>query len=65
MNNTLEKAITALRIEYHWWMIRCIRKQRGNTAGRRIAMHRYKADQLADLYEVLSGIRDTSGRVIG
>jgi hypothetical protein len=67
MNNTWEKAATAFWIEYHWWKIRRLQKQqqRSKTTEHHIALHRYKAAQLADLYEVLSGIRDTAGRVIG
>ena len=67
MKHTIQKMTTALRIEYHWWRIRRLKKaqQRGVQAARRIELHRYRAAQLASLYEVLAGIRDTAGKVIG
>ena len=67
MNNTWQKGITALKIEYHWWQIRRLRRQlaRSQKAAASIDLHRFRAAQLSRLYEVLSGIRDTAGRVIG
>ena len=64
MNNTGQKMITAFWIQYHWWRIRCLHRRKGDHTAR-VELHRFRAKQLSSLYEVLSGIRDTTGRVIG
>lgn len=65
--NTWAKHWTAWCIEYHWWRIRCLRRSAGKNkcAQTRIQLHRYRAAQLGDLYEILIGIRDFDHRVIG
>ena len=67
MKYNWQKGITALKIEYHWWQIRRLRRQltRCQMAAARLQLHRFRAEQLSCLYEVLAGIRDTAGRVIG
>ena len=66
MNNSWTKRWTALSIEYHWWRIRRLRRiqAKSTAAQKKIRLHRYRADQLGDYYEILSGIRDFDHRVI-
>lgn len=64
--NTLKKLYTACKIEYHWFRIR--RLQRKPASARRdmaLGLHRLQAQQLADVYDILAGIRDLHHRVIG
>lgn len=55
----------ALKIEYHWWRIRALRNQtQTESSAYHLGLHRYKADQLRNLYEVTAGIRDFEHAVI-
>lgn len=70
--NWIRKKFIALRIECHWLVIGLLRKQLERTKhpGRRarldrsIGIRRYRAAQLASLYEVFAGIRDPRPNLI-
>lgn len=70
--NWLRKKLAAAGIEWHWLMIRRLRRKAKQTGSARrrqqmeraIALRRYRAGQLENFYEVLAGIRDTSNRFI-
>lgn len=52
----------ALKIEYHWWRIGLLRnKPQSDAIVYQSNLHRYKAHQLQELYEVTAGIRDFGG----
>lgn len=61
------KTLAAL-IEYHWWQVDRLRKmsRRENPQNirNREDFHKFKAEQLAVLYEIHLGLRDYSGKII-
>ncbi len=65
---TLEQFFMVHKIEYHWLIIKMLRKRReklsGNKKNRSIAaenLHRYKAEQTLVRYEITIGLRDAYG----
>ncbi len=52
-----------VKIEYHWWRIQVLRKRQDKEA--EISLHKFEAEQLRYLYEVVAGLRDTRYRAIG
>ena len=64
------KTLAAL-IEYHWWQVDRLRKMSRRENSRNIRnirnredFHKFKAEQLAVLYEIHLGLRDYSGKII-
>ncbi len=55
---SLKKACIACQIEYHWWRIRRLRRRGRADLAFRIGLHRYEADALGRLFDVISGIRN-------
>ena len=70
--NEIRKKVIALRIECRWLVIGLLKKQcqRTSCAERKarldslIDIHRYRAAQLASLYEIFVGIRDPKNNLI-
>lgn len=64
--NSVKKRIIACKIEYHWWRIHRLQKHacknisisRRQQLIQKMQLHRYEANQLSDLYDVLCGIRN-------
>lgn len=64
--NSVKKRIIACKIEYHWWRIHRLQKlacknisiSRRQNFDQKMQLHRYEANQLSDLYDVLCGIRN-------
>lgn len=55
--------IIAVLIEYHWWRIGFLHKYYSHAQAKE-HLHKYKAEQLAVLYEIYSGLRDCHGNII-
>lgn len=65
---SLKLKILALVIEYHWWRIDHLRKktchEKTESAHCREAFHKFRAEQLMVVYEMLLGLRDYCGNII-
>lgn len=61
------KTLAAL-IEYHWWQVDRLRKTSRRENNRNIRnredFHKFKAEQLAVIYEIHIGLRDYSGKIV-
>lgn len=61
------KTLAAL-IEYHWWQVDRLRKTSRRENSRNIRnredFHKFKAEQLAVIYEIHMGLRDYSGKIV-
>lgn len=67
---SLKQKILAAKIEYHWWCIGSIRRQKKenknenpNLANRE-DFHKFKAEQLSVEYEIHAGLRDYKGQIV-
>ncbi len=65
---TLQQKLMAIKIEYHWWRIGMLRRNRKNVSEARkvksIAsenLHRYEAEKTLIQYEIAVGLRDAFG----
>ena len=67
---SLKQKILAAKIEYHWWCIGSIRRQKKErnanetSLSNREDFHKFKAEQLSVEYEIYAGLRDYNGKIV-